>query len=66
MLSTPDARLATWVQGYILALRDILNDAADVDNMADLLAKVRQSLDEATATLTSLGVPVDADRYRDQ
>jgi hypothetical protein len=48
------AETRSWVQGYILALEDVLKDMGDHHIFVVLREKVQESLDSARATLSTL------------
>lgn len=52
----PSATMVAYVQGYILALEDIMKDLRHCQSLPELLTKVQQSRQEAEQTLSTIAI----------
>lgn len=50
----PSATMVAYVQGYILALEDIMKDLRHCQSLLELSTKVQQSQQEADQTLSTI------------
>ena len=54
--TAPSATMVAYVQGYILALEDIMKDSESCQSLQQLLIRAQQSRQEAEQTLLTIAI----------